>query len=413
MADQYNYPYTPPAFLQGQGADEIHSRMLNNLPDGIDKSEANIPWDFTRPAALEKAEFVEFDLNETVKLIFPQWSYGYWMDLHGEMVNTIRRASNRASGTLEVTGTAGTVIPKGYQFATPASLTASILFETLEETKLEGEPGSKGQVTCEITVQAVEGGLIGNVPEDTIKLMVKPISGIAYVTNPDPMTGGAEAESDADYLVRILDAMRLGSSMTGCNADYVRWGKEVPGVGQILVDPEWPDPTLPEKWHFTDALGNEHCSGAVRVIVIDSNGLPANQQILDAVYLHIAGTGERDIKRLMPIGAKLTVVAPTALDVDISANVLLEDGEDTETIIARFKRNLSYYWLEVGKEATENYAAHVGYIRWVQVGAVLAKTAGVIDYTELIVNGGTVNIPMTHIQYPVTGEVTLRVETRS
>ena len=131
MADQYNYPYTPPAFLQGQGADEIHSRMLNNLPDGIDKSEANIPWDFTRPAALEKAEFVEFDLNETVKLIFPQWSYGPWMDLHGEMVNTIRRASNRASGTLEVTGTAGTVIPKGYQFATPASLTASILFETL------------------------------------------------------------------------------------------------------------------------------------------------------------------------------------------------------------------------------------------------------------------------------------------
>lgn len=413
MADQYNFPYTPPAFLQGQSADEIHSKMLDSLPADIDKSEANIPWDFTRPAALEKAEFVEFALNETIKLIFPQWSYGEWMDLHGEKVNVTRRAANRASGILEVTGTAGTVIPAGYQFATPASLTASILFEALEETKLEGAPNSKGQVTCKIDVQAADGGLIGNVAEDTIKLMVKPISGIAYVTNPNPMTGGAEEESDADYLVRILDAMRLGSSMTGCNADYIRWGKEVPGVGQILVDPEWPDPTLPEKWHFTDPLGNEHCSGAVRLIVIDSNGLPANQQILDAVYLHIAGEGERDIKRLMPIGAKLTVIAPTALTINISAAVVLDDGEDVDTIIKRFRRNLDFYWLEVGQEATENYAAHTGYVRWVQVGAVLAKTAGVKDYAGLLVNGGAGNLPVSFVQYPVTGEVTLRVETRS
>ena len=39
MADQYNYPYTPPAFLQEQSADEIHSRMLEQLPVDIDKGE--------------------------------------------------------------------------------------------------------------------------------------------------------------------------------------------------------------------------------------------------------------------------------------------------------------------------------------------------------------------------------------
>ena len=187
MADQYNYPYEPPAFLQGQSADEIHSRMLDSLPADMDKSEASLSWDFTRPAALEKAEFVEFELNEAIKLIFPQWSYGEWLDLHGEKVNTIRREANHASGTLKVTGTAGTVIPKGYQFATPANLTASILFETLEETRLEGEPDGKGQVACEIAVRAAEGGLTGNVPEDTVKLMAKPIGGVAYVTNPRPI----------------------------------------------------------------------------------------------------------------------------------------------------------------------------------------------------------------------------------
>ena len=87
MPDEYTYPYETPEFLQGQSAEEIHRRMLDNLPSGIDKSEGNIPWDFTRPPALEKAEMVEFTINETIKLMFPQWSYGEWLDLHGEKVN--------------------------------------------------------------------------------------------------------------------------------------------------------------------------------------------------------------------------------------------------------------------------------------------------------------------------------------
>ena len=272
MPDSYNYPYSPPEFLEGYSADEIHSRMLDALPDGIDKSEGNIPWDYTRPPALEKAEFVEFVLNETIKLIFPQWSYGEWLDLHGEKVNTIRRAANHSSGKVSVTGIAGTAIPSGYQFSTPADLTESIIFETIDSTVLDGTPDEKGQVTNEIEVAAADGGLIGNVAADTIKLMVKPLSGIAYVTNHDPMTGGAEAETDEDYMIRVLDAMRNGSSMTGCRADYIRWGKEVPAVGQVIVDPEWNDPSLPEQFHYTDSRGNGRCAGAVRLIIIDSNG---------------------------------------------------------------------------------------------------------------------------------------------
>lgn len=410
--DSYSYPYSPPEFLLRQSADEIHRRMLDALPAGIDKSEGNIPWDFTRPPALEKAEFVEFSLNETIKLIFPHWAYGAWLDLHGEMVNTARRAANRATGPLNVTGVRGTVIPAGFQFATPAALTASVIFETLESVTLEGTPDNRGQVTAQITVQAVEGGLIGNVAEDAIKLMVNPLNGIAYCSNPEPMTGGAEAETDEDYRIRILDAMRLGSSMTGCVADYIRWGGEVPGVGQVIVDPEWDDPALPEHFHYMDALGFRRCAGAVRLIIVDSNGLPANRQIIDAVYLHIAGTGDDDIKRLAPIGAHVTVIAPEGMTIDISAAVLLEDDADIETVTQQFQKNLRGYWLTVGQEARLSSRTRTGYVRWVQVGAVLAKTKGVKDYTDLTINGDNRNIPITQVQYPVTGEVALRVQTR-
>lgn len=407
MPTEYSYPYETPEFLLGQSADEIHARMLENLPKGIDIGEGNIPWDFTRPSALEKAEMVEFTLNETIKLIFPQWSYGRWLDLHGEKVNVYRRSANHASGKLNITGKAGTVIPSGYQFATAADLTASVIFEASGGYTLAGDPDGNGMVTMAIDIRAVEGGPIGNVDADSIKLMVKPLKGITKVSNPEPLTGGTDAEADEDFLIRVLDAMRMGSSMTGCNADYIRWAKEVSAVGQVIVDPEWDDPEMPEQFHYTDQNGHRKCAGAVRLIIVDSNGQPANQQILDAVYTHIAGTGDTDIARLMPIGAHLTVVAPDDVGVTISATVLLGEGEDTGTVTERFKKNLTDYWLEVAQEAADEEVTHTGYIRMVQVGAVLAKTEGVVDYKDLTVNGGTENIPITNAQYPATGEVTL------
>lgn len=406
MDEEYTLDYVTPDFLQGQSADEIHARMLEALPQDISKEEGNIPWDFTRPPALEKAEMVEFTLNETIKIMFVAWAYGNWLDMHGERESVYRREANQASGILTVTGTPGTVIPSGFQFATTADITASVIFETTQEYTLAGEEDDDGNVTMEIAVSAVEGGTAGNVAADTIKIMVSPINDISYITNDEATSGGTETEDDEAYRARIIAKMRSGESATGCNADYIRWAKEVPGVGQAICDPEWNDPSLPEVFHYLDEFGRTRCAGAVRLILIDSNGLPANQQICDAVYLHIAGTGDKDIARLMPIGAHLTVSPPTGVTVDISATLILDDGADIETVTGLFMERIAAYWLEVGEEATEN-PEHTAYIRWVQVGAVLAKTMGVIDYTDLTINGSSANIAITQEQYPVTGEVTL------
>jgi uncharacterized phage protein gp47/JayE len=368
--------------------------MMDNLPDDTDKSELQIPWDYTRPAAIEKAEFAEFELNEAIKLIFPQWSWGEWLDLHAEKARIVRRPANPASGTLTVTGTAGTVISKGYQFATPANLTASVIFEATEETVLDGTPTANGQVTVDISIKAAEGGNQGNVPTDAIKLMVKPTTGISYLTNPEAMTGGTPPEDDDSLIDRVLSALRLGTSYVGNNADYIRWAKEVPGVGDAICIPE--------------AFG----PGTVELIVVDSNGIPANQQILDAVYSHIMGAGASDIERLAPIGATLTTAAPSSVSVDISATVALKAGEEIATVTARFKSGLAAYWHSVAQETQES-EIFTGYVRWVKVGAALADTQGVADYADLLVNGGTENIPVTQEQYPVTGTVTLAEVTAS
>jgi uncharacterized phage protein gp47/JayE len=367
--------------------------MMAELPPGIDKSEGNIPWDFTRPSALEKARFVEFHLNETIRLIFPQWSYDGWLDLHAEKENVLRRAANRASGTVCVTGTPGLTIPAGFQFATPATLTPSVLFETLEETVLSGTPDSRGLVTADISIQAVEGGLIGNVANGTVKLMVRPLTGISLITNPEPLTGGAPAESDASLLQRLLEALRRGMSFTGCDADYVRWAKEVPGVGQAFTQAEWDGP------------------GTVRVLVIDATGLPANQQILDAVYEHIISPNDR-MKRLAPIGATLTVAAHTPLYIDITADVTLRAGENIDTVTDRFKVNLDLYWLEATTEhdfTDVQSGAAQNSVKIVFIGSTLAQTAGISNYAKstLSVNGGAADIVIPVGQFPVTREVKL------
>ncbi len=392
------YPYDPPDFLKGQSVDEIHRQMMNALPADIDKGEGQIPWDFTRPAAIEKAKFVEFELNETIKLMFPQWAYDEWLDLHAQRQGITRRPANKASGFVTVHATAGTQIPAGFLFATPASLTPSITFEALQDTTVEGEPDEKGLIAIDIPIQAVEGGKEGNVPIDSIKLMVKPLSGISYVTNAATTTGGTPAESDDELRERVIDSERHGVSYVGCNTDYIRWAKEVPAVGQVVVQAEWNDPSLPPEYHFTEG-GVEKCAGAVRLIIVDSNGEPANQQILDAVYDYIVSPLD-EMARLAPIGAHVTVAAPKPVRIDISALVLLDEGEDPSVVKQRFMDNLKAYWITAANENS---------VKYVSVGARLEETEGIANYSaaSLTINGGKEDIPIAVGEFPVTGEVTL------
>ncbi len=399
--------YIQPTFLEGNSVDEIHQRMLDCLPSGIEKTENSIPWDFTRPAATLKAEFIDFHLNETIKLIFPQWSYGAWLDYHGQLHNIIRKSANTASGWVRVTGTAGTEIPTGFQFATPAntsSISASTLFSVVEGGVLEGEKDASGKVSTLFEVEALLGGTLGNVAEDTVKLMVAPLSGISYITNDAPISGGTPEEDDDSLKERILEAIRSGISYTGCNADYSRWAKEVAGVGNVIVDPEWSDPTMPDAFHYTDHYGVSRCAGAVRLIIVDENGQPANEQILEAVQLHVCGKDERDLARLAPIGAKVTVVAPEPLYLDLSGTLFLEEDVTLDSIIPRIRENLAIYWLSVAEDAQTSELG-VGTVYWVQVGAVIAKTEGVVDYQNLTINGTTGNYFVTQAEFPTTGEV--------
>ena len=92
-----------PEFLQtGTSAEEIHARMMDMLPDDIDKTEAGFPWDFTRPTAMIAAELLQFYLPEVIKLMFPQWSTGQYLDYLAAMAQTERKPANYATAVLKI-----------------------------------------------------------------------------------------------------------------------------------------------------------------------------------------------------------------------------------------------------------------------------------------------------------------------
>jgi len=101
-----------PDFLNNSSEEEIHEKMLSNLPEDIDKSEGGFPWDFTRPTAIEIAELKEYVLVEVLKSLSPvTCEESYLLDYHADGRGLVRRESVNATGYVTVTAKAGLVIP--------------------------------------------------------------------------------------------------------------------------------------------------------------------------------------------------------------------------------------------------------------------------------------------------------------
>ena len=80
-----------PDFIKNKSTKNIHKQMRDNLPPDIDCSEGSDVWNLTYPTAYEHAYFAQFCLLNSIKLIWPQFSYGIYSDYHGEARGMSRR----------------------------------------------------------------------------------------------------------------------------------------------------------------------------------------------------------------------------------------------------------------------------------------------------------------------------------
>lgn len=367
-----------PDFLN-EDVDDIHDRMLDSAPADISTIEGDFFWDATRPSAEEKAELTQVKLQHILKLAFPQTSYGIYLDYLGETKGEERNPPTKATGYIEITGAPTTYIPKGTVFLTEATKDQpSIEYIAIEGKEID-ETG-KARVKLECTTP----GVIGNIAINTITLLGQPITGIKSITNIEPFTGGTDEEDDESYRERVIAAYE--ESLSGSDRDYIRWAKQIPGVGQAYIIPEWEGPG----------------TGTTKILIMDANGQPANESLIEKVQNHIAPPIKINRGGLAPVNASVTVAAPEVVLINISAEITFDDGYERTAVENDLNENIKEYLgtieITTDDERTE-------YIYKEAIGYVILGTTGIKMYNNLTINGGTDPILIPIGVVPALGEV--------
>lgn len=356
-----------PDFLQGT-EDELHEMMIRMTPPNIDNSEGSLFWDNTRPTAMVADRLVSYELTLALMMKFPQFAEGQFLDWHGYPIGVYRRPAISAVGEVTFVGAEGTVIPDG-------TVVTTIGDDNEDSYLFAVEKGGVIDVSEQLTlrIEAVEPGVSGIVPAKTIVGIASSIKGLQSLSNASPTINGASEEDDDSYRIRILDRNR-NKPLSGAKRDYIRWAKEVPGVGDVIALPLWNGPKT------------------VKVLITDVARDLASPELIAAVKTYIDpvdGMGEG----VAPIGAVVTVDTLALVLVDLKLSIVLEDSYLLADVLLNIKREV------------DHLLADKGVVKYTDVFTAITNTDGVKDHSGLLMNGSIDNIPLAEGERATVGEV--------
>lgn len=363
--------FTPPDFIEDNSAEDIHERMMANLPEDIDDTPGGFPYDMTMPSAIEKSELIEFHLVRALMIAFPQYAWDGWLDMHGQQVHITRHKGKHATGILQIEGEPDTEIEKGTVFLVPATEDSSAIEFKTDEDCIIGESG-----VVQIGITAIESGADSNVKARSISIMEEPVDEVTGITNPEAITDGTATESDDDYYDRIATEYENSRTFLGNDADYIRWAQEA-GAGDCIVDAAADGP------------------GTVKLVLVDQNGQPASKKLLEDVYNYIVSPNDRK-ERLLPAAcAKLLCVSAKTVLVNYECHGLQYDETTSiEEIKKQFEKALKILYVSAKSD---------GVLRYNSVRPLISSIDGVKDFGEFLVDGAMTNIQLKSEEYPETG----------
>ena len=301
-------------------------------------------------------------LRAQVPISFVDETSGRFIDKNAAGYGITRKPGTVASVLLTFTGSAGTTIPAGTLCVTQDGLG----FATDEALTL-GESGS-GTVTA--TADAV--GTAYNVPAGAIVSMQQAVSGVTALTN-EAAAGGTDPETDAALFAR-LDAYKKTPPTSGNDRHYHQWALAVNGVGAASVIRCWDGP------------------GTVKVIIADMALRPVEEELRAEVAAYI--------ETQRPVTAEVTVESAAGVPVTVSVTVTTDGTVSKPATEQELTERLAEYLGEIA--FTEG--AEVVYNR---VLAIVMGLPGVNDCADLLVGGGTDNVPLDADEIPMLGMVTV------
>lgn len=340
--------------------DYIMNRMLESVPDTVDKREGSIIYDALSPAAAELVKcYMELDvvMDET---FVDTASLQYLM----------LRCKERG---VAIQGETAAVI-EGVFTPSSVELTAGLRFNCDEVNYTITEKISAGHYKLE----AETLGTVGN-KYTGLLLPIQTVNGletaqIAAVLVP------AEDGDTTDTLREKYYASIDGEAFGGNVADYREKVNAITGVGGVKVYPVW------------------NGGGTVKLTVIASDYTAPSSELISKVQTaidpeqnHGEGMG------LAPIGHTVTVTGAKYADLTITANVTFAAGWNWENGKSQLVSAANAYLDELCKAWADSETTVV---RISQIETHLLTADCVVDVDGTTVNGDTKNIELAADEIP-------------
>jgi uncharacterized phage protein gp47/JayE len=303
------------------------------------------------------------DLDFLSKQLFPDTAEGQYLREHWSS-KVAPLYAIAASGEMTIAGNANKPVPSGVVFAAEG---------TGEHYYLDKSYRLDANGQAVITVRAENPGARGNLaPGEKLSIISAIPAGVDSdaVVSGNGITGGVDAETDEEYLARVLAALR-NPSRYGKKGDFALWARDASAE-------------VSAAWEFT----NFGVFGAVLIQVINGNQINGVHPVdnLEEVRNYLSNNAPPVI---------FEVRTPIIISINPSASLLPQ--EDSQA-----NRDLAVSRMKIYMQAAAKPGARI------TAGALRLAAIDGVAITDVTVRlgGNTAGIATTTIlEYPYMGEV--------
>lgn len=342
--------------------ESILERMLDRIPDDMDKREGSIIYDAIAPAAVE-LQLMYLELDDVLKQTFADTADREFLILRAK-----ERGLSPKSATYGILkGEFNIDVPIGSRFSC----------DDLNYIAIEKISDGVFKMQCE-TIGTVGNSTFGDL------IPIDYINGLQTAKLKEILIPGEDEEDTESFRKRYLDSFDA-QAFGGNVADYKAKTNAINGVGGVKVTPIW------------------NGGGTVKLTIINSEFESPTVQLIETIQTEIdptvnQGTGVG----LAPIGHTVTVEGVSEKIINVASSFTFKAGYTLETALPYLQSALENYFLDLKKswDSNEKLIVRISQIEYVWLGLDC-----VVDLQNTTINLGTSNLQLLPNEVPKAGVI--------
>lgn len=342
----------------------ILQRMLDRVPNNMDKREGSIIFDALAPAAVE-LQLMYIELDTILKETFADTAQKDYL---------VRRAAERGIEPYEATYATlkGIFTPSSLEIPIGSRFSCNELNYVITSKIQDGEY----QLQCETL------GVDGNANFGDL-IPIDYIQGLETAKLTELLIPGEDEENVESLRERYFASFET-KPYGGNKKDYIQKTNAIAGVGSTKVTPIWQG------------------GGTVLLTILNSEYSKASNALIKAVQEEIDPTQDGTGMGIAPIGHIVTVQTVEEVPINVKATFGFDEGYSFNSLKSTIQNVISEYLLDLRK----NWANQTStVVRISQIETKILQIEGIIDIQNTKINGSTSNLILTEYQVPIFGGV--------